>query len=751
MSLNTNSRIGKIIPEFFRKEDAPGIRFDSGPYIGVVKENRDPTRSGRLQVYIPDFGGDPDKPNNWRTVWYASPFLGSTVQESPDDKKSRGSKENKFSKVRHTYGMWYNVPDLENFVLCTFIAGDPERGYWFACIPNQLGHHMVPALGSSTDTDIEKLEDGSLKPVVKQGLPYPVVEYNEFNEDVRIDQFTKEKKPLHEPQVKILVEQGTDRQNLTKTRGIITSTSQRETPTGVFGISTPGRAKGKQPDPKAKTAERKVPTRLGGHSFVMDDGDQEGNNNLVRWRSAAGHQILMDDKEQILYIANDNGSVFMEFTHSGHLNVYCANSLNIRVAKDFNLHVEKDFNVQVEGDFRFKSKKSINFESDNFTARTEKDLTLYGGKSVKVGGGGSLDLQVSGSGSFTTDGVLMLTGKTITINSGRGPNVTKPKDLPLKSSADTKKDGNGQWQVEEDKIKSVSKIVPTHEPWPRKEGKSSSSSNAAQGSGSDNNDVTQGEPPSSEAGGGGSSGTSTPRNTRTTAGGQPVVSGTGGSVTDSSGNPILSGASDSANSPGIKDAVNNKLTKAAPESLLKRADAPNPSTGLGELSQQEYRGLLTQIAYQESGPKMDYGVTEQARGNYLGRYQMGAAALTDTGYIHKSALEQYGTKAVQYESSWTGKDGVRSKDDFLRSPGVQENAVQVYHSKLYSAMERNGAIKPSDDSATIGGMLQTAHMLGAKGAKDWRDSGVGADANKTSGSMTFNRGRYAVEYLGGKA
>lgn len=742
MSYNTDSRLGRTVPEFVRKEDAPGVRFDAGPYLGIVKENRDPTRSGRLQVWIPDLGGDPSLPNNWRTVWYASPFLGSTVQDPPDGKSKSGSKENKFSKVRHTYGMWYNVPDLENFVICTFLAGDPERGFWFACVPNQLGHHMVPAIGASKDIEgIDKIEDEQLKKVVKQGLPYPVAEFNEYRDEVKFDQFTKEKKPIHEPQVKILVEQGTDRENLTKTRGIIQSSSQRETPAGVFGISTPGRTKGKPPAANAKTAERKISTRLGGHSFVLDDGDESGNNNLTRWRSAGGHQILMDDKEKILYIANSNGSVWIEMTNAGHLNIYSANNLNIRTQADLNWHVDKDFNLHVEGDIRVKAKKSINFESESLTSRTDKDTTIFGG-SVKIGSEGAIDIMTTAGGSITTGKVLTVSGEKILLNSGKGPNVNKPRDLPLKSSADTKKDGNGQWQVEENKIKSVSKIVPTHEPWPRKAGTSSSSSNSNEGGEGDNQDVTEGSPPYKE-------GSSAPSNSRTTSRGTPVVSGTGGAVTDSQGNPILSESPDAEGSPGIEQAQRSKLSRAAPEHLLKAANAPNPSDGIGDLSQQEYRGLLTQIGYSESG--LDYGVVEKTNGNYLGRYQMGAAALVDTGHIHPSAYKQYGTKAVQYPSSWTGKDGIGSKEDFLASGGVQEKAIQSYHSKLYASMERNGAIRPDDDAATKGGMVAVAQLLGAKGAKDWRDTGVGQDANKTTGATYFNRGRYAVEYLGGKA
>ena len=120
----TNRRVGTKLPKWATKESA-GMRFDSGPYVGVVKNNVDPTRSGRLQVWIPDLGGDENNVQNWRTLSYASPYFGATFQP-----ETNGT--NSFEQVQQTYGMWFVPPDIGNAVLCTFVAGDPGRGYWFA-------------------------------------------------------------------------------------------------------------------------------------------------------------------------------------------------------------------------------------------------------------------------------------------------------------------------------------------------------------------------------------------------------------------------------------------------------------------------------------------------------------------------------------------------------------------------------------------------------------------------------------------
>ena len=61
------------------KPDAGGGVIRTVPVLGVVKNNIDSTRAGRLDVYIADFGApNPDDSKSWITVSYMSPFFGST-------------------------------------------------------------------------------------------------------------------------------------------------------------------------------------------------------------------------------------------------------------------------------------------------------------------------------------------------------------------------------------------------------------------------------------------------------------------------------------------------------------------------------------------------------------------------------------------------------------------------------------------------------------------------------------------------
>ncbi len=718
----SDKRIGKEVPPYIRREDAAGVRIDSGPYLGKVKSNLDTARQGRLQVWIPDLGsGDEDNPSNWRTVQYASPFFGSTAQLD-------GDTENTFERVRHTYGMWFTPPDVDNYVLCVFVAGDPMRGYYFACIPNQIGQFMVPGI-ASTKNYIDNSKDPIVKGIKKDGDPpiLPVVEFNE-NAVKDLTTFIKEKKPLHDVQVKVLVEQGLDRDPL---RGVFTSSSQRESPSKVFGISTPGQPLKKKTG-GSEPKDLKVFGRKGGHTLIMDDGDFEEKNKIVRLRTSGGHQVLMNDTDEIFYISNTDGTAWVELTKGGNVNIFASGNISMRTKESIYFHADKDFSMHCNEKMTIYAKQELKIESETITSKTKKNTTMYAEK-FEVGAENAINLYSKGTGSFTCEGELTLHGSKIKLNSGKGPVVEKPEPIKWYKMPEAKKTGVGQWESEPDKLKSTTKYAPTHEPWPRKPGTPSAEDGGASSASGANSSSSAN---SARTGGGGGSSDSGPQTVKT--GGQGVA-------VDGSGNPVLSGSasesSDSGPNAALKETVKNPVDK----SYLYRNDNTGPSSGIGNLSQTELKALMTQIAYSESGFKYDQ--VEQQRGNYLGKYQIGAQVLTTQGYLKEDALKQYGNSAVNYPSSWTGKNGITSKESFLGSGSTQESVMFDNMTANYGRMTQSGAIKSTDSPSTVAGMLAASHLLGATGAANWRKTGTGADANNTSGTTYFNQGRYAVDVL----
>lgn len=717
-----DKRLGKKPAENYAREES-AVRLDVGPYIGKIKNNLDPTRSGRLQVYIPDLSsGDEDNSDNWRTVAYASPFFGSTTQ--PDT-----NKQNAHKKVKHTYGMWSVPPDIGNLVLCIFVSGDPNRGFWFACIPNTLGHYMVPGLAGSTSVETGTIEDPKVS-ANYSGKPTVVSEFNENSDSVDWANFIQLKKPVHEDQYKIYLNQGLDEDYV---RGIISSSSQRESPSYVFGISTPGRPhKDTADDPTfasrvksgdIKETDYSVASRKGGHTFVMDDGNFQGKDRLIRLRSGGGHQILMNDAEDIMYIGNNTGSVWIELTGPGHLNIYSGNSVNIRAEQDINLHADRNINLNAGNSIQLNAGKNLQGQAQTVNLDASESTTVFGGGTLNLGSQGSLNATAGGTTNVVGNSGVNVSGATVKLNDGVSGTASFSRPSPLKSNSlsDTGKHGD-KWASVDGALNTIVPIAPTHEPWSLHSGTTLSgitgavvgttgaAAGMAGGATGTGNGVTSGPAPTKDL---------------------PVVECKGGKPADQL-------------DPGPKDAASQGVKKPVDRSYMLRADSPTVTEGIGPLSPIMVKALMTQIGWTESGCKYDVVNTI----GYCGKYQFGAAALVETGHIKRDAYSLYGgNKAITIPSSWTGKDGINSKEDFLSNGPVQEKLMQFLLRTNYNNLVRNGGIKEGDDICTIAGMMAVAQLLGATGAKKWRMTGGGADAYGTTGAMYFNRGRYAVDVL----
>jgi len=126
-----------------------------------------------------------------------------------------------------------------------------------------------------------------------------------------------------------------------------------------------------------------------------------------------------------------------------------------------------------------------------------------------------------------------------------------------------------------------------------------------------------------------------------------------------------------------------------------------------------YRDFLRALGYRESGGR--YWI--ENRYGYLGKYQMGEAALKDAGY-YKGDI----TRRNDWIGEWTGKDGIWSKEDFLRNPRAQENAIREFHRKMWRYITALGLDRYVGKVVrgiviTESGLLGGAHLLGAGNLK----------------------------------
>ena len=689
-----DDRQGNKVGKDVRKEDTPGTRVDPYPYLGIVKNNLDPTRCGRVQVWVSDFGGNPDDPKNWRTVSYASPFMGST-------NVAGGSAANSWTESPHTYGMWMVPPDIGVEVLVIFLAGDPLRGFWFACVNSQISRYMLPGMAgapypesANASADVKKAFDSSTA-IGGADLPAIVTEFNpSFQDFASNPAFVNIPKPIHEPQQTILVTQGLDRD---KTRGILTSSSQRETPSNVFGISTPGRAVNDPGlDPaylekvKAGTltqSDYAVKSRKGGHSFIMDDGDIHDKNRVVRIRSSSGHQIVMNDSENTLYVSNNAGTVWMEFTAAGKLQIYAENGYDLRSSGDINFHCDTNINFQAKGKVNIKSGDSMQFENKSFALLSAADIVLSAAGTLGLKSGGAMTLDSGAAGTFKAAGDLSLTGAKVNLNSGGGGGVTAPTPIPeIKYGDSSFKSDKKIWVNEPEKLTSITTGVPCHEPSNRPPVAATPT-------------APKPESPAASA--------SPPP-------GNPPVQATGpqdhaGEFTGASGTP-----------------VSNAIT------LSNLRSAPFIESTVGVLNTNQMTSMFAQVSQNAVSGFINTSTYGIAPG--VGSYGLNISSLISSGLVKSSVSSM---AQLNLSSNWIQG----SLTSFISNGQLQQQTMSAYTTGNYNALCINGIINSQNigDPAQVSGWLSVAHVLGPQGTYGYAQSGI----NASLGNALFQQGRYS--------
>ena len=349
----------------------------SGVYMAKVISVMDPTFMGKLRVTLLKTQGNAiGEDNQTYNVTYASPFFGQTPFEA------MGKNNNDFNDTQKSYGMWFVPPDVGVTVLCAFVEGDPGQGYWFACIPPSFANHMVPAIGGTTEVDLTDAD----KKKYNTKQPLPTGEINKRkNAEEREKDPEKIKKPLH-PIAEHFLAQGTVEDDV---RGTTTTTSRRQVPNSVFGLTTPGpldwrnNSKRMNTGPSDNQSEIGIAvSRLGGSQFVIDDGDdryqrktsaatgpleyadvlagEKGDptipyNEYTRLRTRTGHQLLLHNSEDLIYIGNSRGTAWIELTSNGKIDIYSADSISIHTENDLNLKADRDVNIEAGRNINMKA------------------------------------------------------------------------------------------------------------------------------------------------------------------------------------------------------------------------------------------------------------------------------------------------------------------------------------------------------------------------------------------------------------
>ncbi len=456
------------------------------PYLAKIVGHLDPTFQGGLEVtLLRESGNQVGDETQTYPVKYASPFYGSTAYEFT-------GKNLTHDDTQKSYGFWGVPPDVGVTGIVIFINGDASQGFWLCCVQDKFQNHMVPAIGGSknykTDQDYDQGDH-----------PLPVSEHNrKANELTKSLEIDKIERAVH-PIAKRIQTQGLIRDEF---RGTTNSTSRRDIPNMVFGMSSPGPLdrNGKKSFIGNRQSPSKSPvpvSRLGGTQFVMDDGDDryyrtktpsEGPpvyekhpwssadkdipyNEHFRIRTRTGHQILLHNSEDLIYIGNAKGTAWIELTSDGKIDIFATDSVSVRTKQDFNFYADRDINFEAGRNINIKAKEEIQIE-------TGKDFNLLIGANGKIllgqtgptPGTGDLDINAKGhiwqtsgkSNETNAGGNIIETAPQIHMNGPVAekapiPKVLKTHKLPDLSAPTAKDD-----PVD---LETILRRVPTPEPY----------------------------------------------------------------------------------------------------------------------------------------------------------------------------------------------------------------------------------------------------------------------------------------------
>jgi hypothetical protein len=371
----------------------------SGFTVGTVVDTNDPQQTGRVRVLVPSYGDRPDmSTENLPWAVCVSP-LGGTVN---NEKIKRGTEEAS-SNGPVAYGFW-NIPKIGTTVVVTCIDGHPMSRLWIGSLHTERLSHT---------------------------LPHGRFIFGDGEPDGPLDSYEQPIQPLYDNQTNAF---GSRTGNYEwRTRGADYSVSATS---GDFYItdginSTPDdkdhkftSADGKtvnirqgyglsqiEPTLASSTTKENFDSQVyswtspGFHSISMDDRKE---NCRVKIRTTSGHQIILDDTNERIYINTSNGNSWIEFDEDGNIDIYSATKVNVRTEGDINFTANKSIRMYAD--------EAIHMFTKQVRIQTIEDLHIKAGTYVKVHSASDMNLQtdtnlninVGTEGMIKTGGTLHL-------------------------------------------------------------------------------------------------------------------------------------------------------------------------------------------------------------------------------------------------------------------------------------------------------------------------------------------------------
>lgn len=345
-----------------------------GVTLGTVVDTADPQQMGRVRAMCRSLGDLPstelvDLP--WAE--YASPFAGDVQvgTRGPNDDEVTGPT---------TYGMWA-IPKVGAQVLIMCIDGNPQHRVWIGCLFPQFSPHTMPH-GRYSYRD-EALVEGEQKPAgpfdtyesainplyqnLQTAFPEPPTgnlnfEFASRGADFQVAGVRNTQLPNSLSEFADDVA-GSDGQLVT-TGFPAPFDSVRQgyqisqiDPTDIV-IEDSNVQEGEREATTVPNIDNMVTALVsaGFHAVSMDD---RAENSRMRFRTAAGHQVILDDTNERIYVSTAKGNNWIEIDQEGNIDIYTSGKLSATADKDVNFKTQGSFRVDAERGIHLNSGKEV--------------------------------------------------------------------------------------------------------------------------------------------------------------------------------------------------------------------------------------------------------------------------------------------------------------------------------------------------------------------------------------------------------
>jgi Type VI secretion system/phage-baseplate injector OB domain len=361
---------------------------------GSVVDTSDPQQMGRVKIWVPGLDGDMYNIDDLPWATYMSPFAGQTrdYPAGPGNTKTSG-----FA----SYGFWA-VPKAGALVVVGFLYDDPNRRVYMGSYFRDHGNRSLPVGRNRSDLAQAPISD-TFEPMEPQTTNLKT----QFNG--KLDAPEAKTRGTYE---RAVAQDKTDKDGTEGYQvGLVDVKDDKGSPlyeSQTYVLATPGR-----------------------HAIIMQDNPATGR---VRIKTAAGHQIIMDDANERIYVSTAKGASWFEMDQDGRIHVYGADSVSMSAGGSFNLTAVGDINMAAGG---------------NVNMQAGAAMRLAACAPLSISGVG-VHLESSAAFNILAAGDLLQTGSNIHLN---GPGAA-PADCPTAPST-----------------------IPSHEPWERAASKTTRNKN----------------------------------------------------------------------------------------------------------------------------------------------------------------------------------------------------------------------------------------------------------------------------------